>query len=63
MMINKILYVLLFFIILLTVGSGGFYLIGRAENWSIIDSIYMTVITLSTVGFGEVHNLDQAGKI
>ena len=62
-MINKILYVLLFFIILLTVGSGGFYLIGRPENWSIIDSIYMTVITLSTVGFGEVHNLDQAGKI
>ena len=44
------------------IGSTGFYII-EGENWSIIDSIYMTIITISTVGFGEVHVLSQYGKI
>jgi voltage-gated potassium channel len=33
------------------------------EQWSYIDSLYMTVITLSTVGFREVHQLSDAGQI
>jgi len=33
------------------------------EHWSYIDSLYMTVITLSTVGFREVHQLSDAGQI
>lgn len=28
-----------------------------------MDSLYMTIITLTTVGFGEVHELSQLGKI
>jgi len=28
-----------------------------------VDSLYMTIITLTTVGFGEVHELSQLGKI
>ena len=52
-----------FFFILLAVGSSGFYIIGGTEKWSVVDSIYMTVITLSTVGFGEVHELTETGKI
>ncbi len=32
------------------------------EGLSWLDAAYMTVITLSTVGFGEVHPLDAAGK-
>ena len=54
---------MVFFFILLAVGSGGFYIIG-GEKWSVVDSIYMTIITLSTtVGFGEVHELTETGKI
>ena len=41
---------------------GGFYTIG-GDEWSIIDSIYMTIITLSTVGFGEVYPLSDLGKL
>lgn len=33
------------------------------EGWSFFDSLYMVVITLSTVGFQEVRPLSQAGRI
>lgn len=39
-------------------GTGGFLAIG-AGRWSVLDCAYMTSITLTTVGYGEV--LDQMG--
>lgn len=33
------------------------------EKWSFIDSLYMTMITISTVGFSEVNGLSYEGKI
>ncbi len=33
------------------------------EGWNFLDSIYMTIITLSTVGYGEVHNIGPGGRI
>lgn len=33
------------------------------EGWSFMDSIYMTIITLATVGFQEVHPLGTGGRI
>ena len=33
------------------------------ENWNVLDSVYMTVITLSTIGYGEVNPVSQAGRI
>ncbi len=42
------------------VGVGGFMLL---ENYPFVDAFYMTVITASTVGFGEVHPLSDAGRI
>jgi len=33
------------------------------ENWSLSDALYMTVITLTTVGYGEVRTLDESGRV
>ena len=51
---------ILFLILIMVLGSSGYYYI---ENYSIVDSIYMTVITIATVGFSEVQHLSDAGKI
>jgi voltage-gated potassium channel len=32
------------------------------EGWGLLDATYMTIISLSTVGFEEVHPLSQQGK-
>jgi voltage-gated potassium channel len=51
--------VLLFFGVL-GVGILGYHWI---EGWSFLDSAYMTVVTLSSVGFGETHPLSPRGRI
>jgi voltage-gated potassium channel len=35
----------------------------RVEGWPWLDSIYMTVSTLATVGFGEIHPLGNRGRL
>jgi len=47
-------------VIIVSIGVIGYEII---EGWSFIDALYMTVITLSTVGYGEVHHLSTAGRI
>ena len=32
------------------------------EGWTMVDGLYMTFITLSTIGFQEVHTLSDAGR-
>jgi voltage-gated potassium channel len=44
----------------LIIGIIGYHAI---ERFSFLDSLYMVVITIATVGFNEVHPLSDAGKI
>jgi voltage-gated potassium channel len=55
-----LIIVVLFSALLIALGTVGYMLI---EKWSILDSLYMTVITLSTIGYGEVHAVSQPGRI
>jgi voltage-gated potassium channel len=54
-----ILFVLMA-VLVVFVGTAGYMLF---EGWDFLDSIYMTVTTLSTVGFGEVHKVSRIGQI
>lgn len=47
---------LILFLSVFLVGVIGFKLFGGKE-WSLLDSLYMTVITISTIGYGEVVDL------
>ncbi len=51
---------LLILVVLITLGTAGYMLI---EGWGFLDALYMTVITLATVGFNEVHHLSDAGRV
>lgn len=43
----------------ITYGTVGYVLI---EKWNFFDALYMTIITLTTVGYHEVHDLSQTGR-
>ncbi|HKW07189.1 MAG TPA: potassium channel protein [Candidatus Dormibacteraeota bacterium] len=46
--------------IIVTVGVAGYMLI---DGWTFLDSFYMVIITISTVGYTEIHPQGVAGKI
>ena len=47
-------------IFLVGLGTTGYMVI---EDWTVMDSLYMTVITLSTIGYGEVNPVSPTGRI
>ena len=42
------------------IGTAGYMVI---ERWNFLDAFYMVIITIGTVGYGEVHPLSSAGRI
>jgi voltage-gated potassium channel len=57
---TKIYTAIFLLVVILSIGVLGYRFI---SNYSWIDAVYMTVITLTTVGFGEVIPLDYNSKI
>jgi voltage-gated potassium channel len=45
----------------IVIGTAGYVILD--PGWRILDAIYMTVITLTTVGFREVQPLSDAARI
>ncbi len=58
--LKKIKFSLITLAILIGGGTFGYSTI---EHWNFFESLYMTIITLATVGYSEVHKLSDAGKV
>jgi cobalt-zinc-cadmium resistance protein CzcA len=57
---RRLIYIAVALIAILTGGTIGFRVI---ENYPWFDAFYMTLITVTTVGYGEVHPLSDAGRV
>jgi voltage-gated potassium channel len=58
--LNSLYYAAILLVMVIAGGVIGYRII---EGFSLLDSFYMVVITVATVGFKEVRALDDAGKI
>jgi voltage-gated potassium channel len=60
-------WVALSLLLLVMALSVGFYVNIESRlsgtNWSVVDGIYMAVLTVTTIGFSEVHSLTQTGRL
>lgn len=57
---GRLRYSILILVLVTATGVLGYQ---RIEGWSYFDSLYMTVITLATIGYGEVRPLSQTGRM
>jgi voltage-gated potassium channel len=57
---KDILIILLLIFIIVIAGIAGFMII---ENYTFLEAFYMSIITISTVGFQEIHPFSNAGRI
>ena len=57
--LKRLLKVVYWMLALVCTGTVGYRII---EDWSVCDSFFMTVITISTVGYGEPHTLSDTGR-
>lgn len=57
---RKFIFIIITFIVIITIGVSGYmYLLGI----NLIDALYMTAITISTVGYGEVAEMTNVAKL
>lgn len=48
-------------LVILIISSAVFFKI--VENWNWVDSYYFTIVTIATVGYGDLHPTTDIGKI
>ena len=58
--IKHLIVSILFTFLIVAFGTTGYMII---EDWELLDAFYMTVITMGTVGYGEVHEISNAGRL
>ncbi len=52
---------LFFFIIIILISATVFYT--TVENWSVIDSLYFSVMTMATIGYGDLVPTTDVSKV
>lgn len=57
--IRRLVFILIWLLILIGVATVGYRWI---EGWSLSDALYMSLITISTVGYGETRPLSESGR-
>lgn len=56
----RFVYITGFLAAIIVFGTSGYVVL---EGWSVTESFYMTMISLTTVGYGEVRSLSTAGRM
>ena len=59
-LLRRFLQIVYALILVVIIGVIGYMII---EGWSFLDALYMTIITITTVGYGEAHSLSTAGTV
>lgn len=54
---------IIFLIVFVAVISLGAYVYTQTEGWNLLDSIYFVVITITTIGYGDLAPATELGKI
>jgi len=57
---NRLFRIVAGLAVVFVTGTVGYWAI---EGWTWLESLYMTMITVTTIGFGEVHPLSEWGRI
>ena len=57
---RRVLWGVCALVAIIAIGVTGYI---TSEGWPFLDSLYMTIITITTVGYNEVHNLTTSGRI
>ena len=57
---SRIFYAISLLVLIICGGTLGYVIV---EGWSFSEAFYMTIITVSTVGFNEVRDLSQQGQL
>lgn len=58
--VSRLIYALALLFIISAAGTIGYHII---EGWNFIEGFYMTLITMTTIGFGETHELSTEGRL
>jgi voltage-gated potassium channel len=60
MLYRKVVSILIALTVVILAGTIGYR---SLEGWTIVDALYMTIITIASVGYGEVHPLSDTARM